>query len=99
MEYYDVNPWYSFIVKYIGGTEFEVEIFSEYAVEVDYSRKGSSSVLRKPCFNLTDLEKEKIMANYFYSTASTFDPDLEIVITENHVGRRSWTEVYSAYQN
>ncbi|KAL1823422.1 hypothetical protein ACET3Z_010200 [Daucus carota] len=95
MEYYDVNPWYSFIVKYIGGTEFEVEIFSEYAVEVDYSRKGSSSVLRKPCFNLTDLEKEKIMANYFYSTASTFDPDLEIVITENHVGRRSWTEVFS----
>lgn len=40
---YHVNPWYMFCLEYIGGTEFTVEIFNEYAVEVDYTNIVASS--------------------------------------------------------
>ena len=99
MEYYDVNPWYSFSFKYLGGTEFEVELFSEYAVEVDYSRKGSRGVPLEPVFKRTEVDKEKLMGTYSYSAASTFDPVFEVVISEDHVEMRRWTEVLTCHRN
>lgn len=65
---YNVNPWYMFVFKYIGGTEFQVEIFNEYAVEIDYSKKVACSnqtvratdkgrIGSNPVFDLTDIEK------------------------------------------
>lgn len=65
---YNVNPWYMFVFKYIGGTEFQVEIFNEYAVEIDYSKRVACSnqtiratdkgrIGSNPVFDLTDIEK------------------------------------------
>ncbi|KAL1804947.1 hypothetical protein ACET3Z_028015 [Daucus carota] len=94
LEYYDVNPCFTFLLEYIGGTDFNVELFSEYGVEVDYSQKVSDRVPMEPVFHRSDLEQEKIMATYSYSVASTFDPWLEFVITDKPVERKGWTEVW-----
>lgn len=56
MEYYNVNPYFVFVLEYIGGTEFTLEIFNEYAVEVDYS--SSPACGRKGVFDLTEIQKK-----------------------------------------
>ena len=91
MEYYNVNPCYVFALEYIGGTEFALEIFNEYGVEVDYST--SSACGRKGVFDLTEIQKEKIFSTFSHEACSCFDLECDFVITKTHLEGRSWTEV------
>ena len=94
MEYFDVNPFYSFSFEYIGGTEFKVEIFSEYAVEIEYSRRIMRGVAREPVFHQSELDKEKIRSAYSYSSTCEFESEFDFVITDKHLERKRWIKVY-----
>lgn len=94
MEYFDVNPCYSFSLEYIGGTEFKVEIFSEYAVEIEYSRRIMRGVDRDPVFHQSELDKDKIRSAYSYSSACEFEREFDFVITDKHLERKRWIKVY-----
>lgn len=39
MELYSVKPFYLVLIHYLGGHEFELEIFSPYALEISYPRR------------------------------------------------------------
>ncbi|KAL1807769.1 hypothetical protein ACET3Z_024759 [Daucus carota] len=93
MEYYNVNPYFVFVLEYIGGTEFTLEIFNEYAVEVDYS--SSPACGRKGVFDLTEIQKNKILSTFSHEACSCFDFECDFVITKTHLEGRSWTEVLS----
>ncbi|WOH15091.1 hypothetical protein DCAR_0934628 [Daucus carota subsp. sativus] len=103
---YRVNPCYIFLFEYIGGSEFKVEIFNEYAVEVDYKNtllcleendqhsenRGSRS---KSIFGTSELQKDKLQSTFSYNACSYFDGELEFVIDSKHLEGNKMTEVIS----
>ena len=93
-EKFDVNPWYMFVLEYFGGTEFNIQIFNEYAVEVDYLRKPSRGLVKQPIFQMSEIDKEKTQHTFSYSSCSTFDLECEVVVTAEHLEGKGWTEVY-----
>lgn len=101
---YRVNPCCIFLFEHIGGSEFKVEIFNEYAVEVDYKKtlsclqysdqnreiRASSG---ESIFGTSALQKDKLQSTFTYNACSYFDGELEFVIDSKHLEGNKMTEV------
>ena len=104
LEAYLVNMCYMFCLECVGGTEFTVQIFNEYAVEVDYTNTAEigqhklhpsrirASVM-EPLSAMSELKKDKLLSIFCYNACSAFDRELEIVIDAKHLEDNELIEV------
>lgn len=104
MKQYNVRSYHMLAFKYYGGTEFGLEIFNQYAVEINYSNppenvgnkvvslNGSSSHF-DTMMELTEYEKDKLHACWVLNAYSTFTAEYIMVITDEHLQPTKWTLV------
>ena len=107
MIYYSVKPYYLIALEYMGGLDFNMQIYNPYGVEINY-------IVRSPCkscyadeffFNFSDIEVDRlggIMSCNVYSTGLVV---YDLVITKKHLTNKEYTKVdcfiffYCLFQN
>lgn len=106
MCYYDIKPYNVLGFEYYGGSEFFIQIFNYFAVEVDYGLKDiplecgivSHNHLGRDVrkmLPISDCEVEKFCSTLSYNLNSTWSAAYEIFIALNHVKRKKYCEVLS----
>lgn len=108
MLYYNIKPYHVVALEYRGSSRFGVEIFSCYAVEIDYGLKdipfelGNLTQNHLGCdiremLTTTDCEIEKFCSTLSFNAKSTWSAAYEFFITENHVVKQKFYEVQNFY--
>ncbi|KAL1815229.1 hypothetical protein ACET3Z_017803 [Daucus carota] len=103
---YNVKNFHLLVFKYYGGTEFVLEIFNQYAVEICYSPRGAnlggnvvcdndSSLHYETTMDVTEYEKDKMHACFFLNAYTTFTAEYVLVIKDEHLIQTDWTMVLS----
>ncbi|KAL1815727.1 hypothetical protein ACET3Z_018301 [Daucus carota] len=95
MIYYSVKPYYLIALEYMGGPDFNMQIYNPYGVEINY-------IVRSPCkscyadgkfFNFSDIEVDRlggIMSCNVYSTGLVV---YDLFITKKHLTNKEYTKV------
>lgn len=101
---YNVKNFHLLVFKYYGGTEFVLEIFNQYAVEICYSPRGAnlggnvvcdndSSLHYETTMDVTEYEKDKMHACFSLNAYTTFTAEYVLVIKDEHLIQTDWTMV------
>lgn len=93
MDFYSVKPFYFVLIHYLGGPDFELEIFSPFAVEIYYPnrRVGNEeatvpkSGVRKWEEEYDYVEVDKNGANLYFNAVNISHDGYEFVIERNHL--------------
>ncbi|KAK1402386.1 hypothetical protein POM88_001991 [Heracleum sosnowskyi] len=69
MSYYVIKPYHMVVLYYVGGAEFNVRIYTPYAVEMKYPTANYDSQSDVIC---SSLEEEKLCSTYHFNVVHNF---------------------------
>lgn len=104
MKQYNVKSYHLLAFMYYGGTEFGLQIFNHYAVEINYSSPVQnlgndalsvidSSFKYDNMMEENEYEKDKMHACFGFNAYTTFSAEYLIVTTYEHLVTKDWTMV------
>ncbi|KAK1370882.1 hypothetical protein POM88_036974 [Heracleum sosnowskyi] len=108
MCYYDIKPYHMIVLHYRGCSEFGLEIFNTYAVEIDYGstvipfEKGRCfrnhlGLLVDSVWPCSDIEEDKLHCSLLYNAYSTWSAAYELLISEMHLAGTVYTEILTKH--
>ena len=105
MKEYNVKIYQILSFKHYGGTEFRVEIFNQYAVEIYYAptekcvgkKVVSANDSSGKMIKMADYERDKLHASFSFNAYTTFTAEHILEIKEEHLVARDWNLVSWAH--
>lgn len=102
MNYYSVKPLHLILIHYIGGPDFELEIFNPYAVEITYpfkiqnNQESNSRDYSGESFQngICDIELDKLFGNLCFNALNKSREIYQLVIEIDHL---EYAEAYLVF--
>ncbi|KAK1371575.1 hypothetical protein POM88_037667 [Heracleum sosnowskyi] len=69
MSYYAIKPYHMVVLYYVGGAEFNVRLYTPYAVEMKYPTEDYDSQSDVIC---SSIEEEKLCSTYHFNAVQNF---------------------------
>lgn len=86
MMLYSVKPFHFILIHYLGGPDFELEVFSPYAVEIDYPFRSMRPEADTIYDNVYDyVEADRHCAALYFNALNLGQDSYEIVLQKEHV--------------
>lgn len=92
--YYDLKPYFMFVLRYNGGKKLHVEIFNPYGVEVDYPMQvAQTSAKSMMSAGSIKFENEKLCAQFSFNCYNTGNGDYDLLVCKDHLKKKKFTQV------
>ncbi|KAK1373014.1 hypothetical protein POM88_029207 [Heracleum sosnowskyi] len=105
-EFYDIEPYHLFTVKYNGGSFFAVQMYNTYGVEIDYPvepiprkernfSRYNGGWVNEAYYLSSDFHIDKLCAQFTYNCYNSGKGAYDLVISRSHLKGNFYTKVLS----